>query len=82
MPNQGYRTQIEQVTLTTERNAKDLVKLRDQLLKQIKLQLPADKKDLVEQYLQLQYQLDDAMYLSIYQAGLNHGGVDQRKLVS
>lgn len=71
MNNQQCREKIEKITVFVERQKMGAIRKKDSILKEIAEALrEAGKENLVQQLQQIQYFIDDAMYIAIYQAAI------------
>ena len=71
MKNQENRERIEKITVVVEYQHRDVIAKRSLILKEIaKILKESGNEKLIKQLDQVQYFIDDAMYLAIYQAAL------------
>lgn len=71
MENQ-YRSRIEKITVSVEREQRQVLRQKDAILSEITKALKqTGQENLVQQLEQLQYLIDDAMYLAIYKEAIS-----------
>lgn len=82
MRNQEYRERIEKVAVSVEQQQKGVIKQKNAILKEIENALKeTGKENLIQQLDQIQYFVDDAMYIAIYQAAIEDAIIDEKNKI-